>query len=167
MNMQNQPEFRSTKHVLVVDDEAEIRDLFGDILASAGWTVDKAGSTDEAMILFSTNAYDLITLDYSMPGMTGGSFQQAISHLFGYGKRVSSLLPPRIPPILIVTGHYDEDEVQRLVFGERVVGIMRKPVMCDKLIEIANELYDYDRSRKSRRAQAMMRLSNRLVKSDE
>ncbi|MCW8130233.1 MAG: hypothetical protein KIS92_07785 [Planctomycetota bacterium] len=46
------------KRVLVVDDEADIRELFSEILTSAGWKVDLASTADEAMILYSLGHYD-------------------------------------------------------------------------------------------------------------
>ncbi|MCW8130232.1 MAG: hypothetical protein KIS92_07780 [Planctomycetota bacterium] len=97
--------------------------------------------------------------------MDGADFHHALSKMFGYGKRVSNVLPQRLPPILIVTGYFDEEEVQRLVFGERIVGILRKPVHCEKLIEIADDLHAYESTRRDRRAKAISRLSDRLVKA--
>lgn len=154
----------ATKRVLIVDDEADIRDLFTEIFKSAGWTTDTAASADEAMVLYSLNSYDLLTLDWAMPGMDGSDLHHAISTMFGYGKRVSTMLPPRLPPILVVTGYFDQEEVQQLVFGERIVGILRKPVQCDKLLQVAEELVEYETVRKQRRSVAIARLNDRVLK---
>lgn len=155
----------STKRVLIVDDETAIREIFAEVLQTTGWTVDTAESADEAMVLYSTNTYDLLLLDYAMPGTDGGQLHRSLSQFFGYGRRVSTAMPPRMPPVLFVTGYYDSDEVQKLVFGERIVGIVRKPVSCKKLAELAQELYDFEAQRRERRNKALSRIGANLTRT--
>lgn len=147
----------SSRRVLVVDDEPEILRLFAEILGQAGWQVDQAGSVDEAVLLYSLNAYDLITLDWSMPGLGGADFHRVLTTSFGYGLRASPLLPPRLPPILIITGHYDLEEVQRMAFAERVVGIVPKPLGYDKLVNYANDIWNWESQCRRRRITALAR----------
>ena len=58
------------KKILVVDDEADIRDGLREYLQLKGYTVDAAASADEALAL-GVAGYDLLLLDVMMEGMDG------------------------------------------------------------------------------------------------
>jgi signal transduction histidine kinase/ActR/RegA family two-component response regulator len=57
--------------VLVVDDEAEARELFASILESAGARVITAASAAEALTLLGGNPQDVLLSDIEMPGQDG------------------------------------------------------------------------------------------------
>ena len=57
--------------VLVVDDEATVRDMVRDVLEDEGLRVHTATSGREAIILAIRERPDLIVTDLMMPGMTG------------------------------------------------------------------------------------------------
>ena len=57
--------------VLVVDDDAVIRDMVAAMLEAVNLTVTTAGSGEEALALFRTETFDLVVLDWHMPRMTG------------------------------------------------------------------------------------------------
>jgi len=61
----------SNPHVLVVDDEADIRDLIQEILSDEGYGVTVAGDADEARTERAASKFDLILLDIWMPGTDG------------------------------------------------------------------------------------------------
>jgi DNA-binding NtrC family response regulator len=61
----------STPHVLVVDDEADIRALIKDILSDEGYEVTNAGDATEARTARSESKFDLILLDIWMPDTDG------------------------------------------------------------------------------------------------
>ena len=61
----------SEGHILVVDDEPQIRRVMRTTLVTQGYEVTDAHSGDEAVELFRSNKYDLVLLDFNMPGMTG------------------------------------------------------------------------------------------------
>ena len=58
-------------HVLVVDDEADIRDLIKDILGDEGYGVTCAADAQEARDARAANRFDLILLDIWMPDTDG------------------------------------------------------------------------------------------------
>lgn len=62
------------KKILIVDDEADIRDILQFNLENAGFSVDCASSAEEALEMLGT-AHSLILLDVMMHGMSG--FQMA------------------------------------------------------------------------------------------
>jgi CheY-like chemotaxis protein len=60
--------------VLVVDDDADTRELLGAILEDAGVLVACAGSVGEAFEKFMSHRPDVIISDIGMPGENGYSF---------------------------------------------------------------------------------------------
>ena len=61
----------SASHVLVVDDEADIRALIDEILSDEGYDVTVAADAGEARTARGDNRFDLILLDIWMPGTDG------------------------------------------------------------------------------------------------
>lgn len=59
------------ERILVVDDEAGIRDLVGSYLRNAGFDVDEAADGEDALVRFSERTPDLIVLDLRLPGLGG------------------------------------------------------------------------------------------------
>jgi CheY-like chemotaxis protein len=58
-------------HVLVVDDEPQIRRVMRTTLESRGYEVAEAGSGEQALDLIRSVKLDLILLDINLPGKTG------------------------------------------------------------------------------------------------
>jgi two-component system alkaline phosphatase synthesis response regulator PhoP len=59
------------KHILIVDDEEEIRDLIAYNLKKEGFNVSHAANGEKAISLLKTISVDLILLDVMMPEMDG------------------------------------------------------------------------------------------------
>lgn len=60
------------KHILVVDDDADIRQAAQAVLASAGYRVSFAASAEEAMQKLQADGADLVLLDVMMETDTAG-----------------------------------------------------------------------------------------------
>ncbi len=63
--------FAMEKKILVVDDEAGIREILQFNLENAGFAVDCASSAEEALDMINVGGYNLILLDVMMGGMSG------------------------------------------------------------------------------------------------
>jgi DNA-binding response OmpR family regulator len=76
--------------ILIVDDQADIRDLLKTILELRGYDVDEAPGGPAALELVDrADRYDLILLDVQMPQMDGWDTLGAIRRRFGgFGPRV-------------------------------------------------------------------------------
>lgn len=107
--------------VLVVDDEAGMRDTLVDILTSAGYTVTPAEDGAAALALARTNPYDVIVMDIRMPAMTGVEVLATLDH------------PP--PQIVLMTG-YAVDEQLRQARENNAFAIMQKPFQVPYLLRI-------------------------------
>src|SRR5438552_1092494 len=61
--------------ILVVDDDPSIRDLIGDLLGEAGFSVLAVGGGREAVECVRAERPELVLLDLRMPGMDGWEVQ--------------------------------------------------------------------------------------------
>jgi len=59
------------KKILIVDDDDNLRELYGFELTQEGFIVDTAENAEEAFNKIETFKPDLITMDIKMPGMNG------------------------------------------------------------------------------------------------
>jgi DNA-binding response OmpR family regulator len=92
-------------HVLVVDDDADIRAMLEDYLARNDLRVTALASGRAMLEVFETEAIDLVLLDVRMPGENGMLLAQALR------ERASV-------PIVLLTGNIDEaDRVMGLELG--------------------------------------------------
>lgn len=57
--------------ILIVDDEAMIREVIKEYCLSSSYEVDEADSGKDALLKLQTNTYDLMVLDIMMPEMDG------------------------------------------------------------------------------------------------
>lgn len=62
-----EPRFR----ILIVDDDDDVRETIVNQVRDLGHEVTQANSGRQALSLMETASYDLLILDYAMPGMTG------------------------------------------------------------------------------------------------
>lgn len=92
-------------HILVVEDESNIRNFMKTILASNNYTVLTATTGEEAMTMLSSHCPDLVLLDLGLPDTDGQMFIQAV-------RRWSQV------PILVVSARsHERDKVMALDFG--------------------------------------------------
>lgn len=59
------------RNVLLVEDEAMIRDLYRTVLVRAGYTVTIAGNSHETFAALQKTKADVVLLDIMLPGMSG------------------------------------------------------------------------------------------------
>src|SRR5215471_16383879 len=57
--------------VLIIDDEAEIRESLRTLLELEGYDVDAAGSGEEGLARLGERAFDLVLLDLALPDRNG------------------------------------------------------------------------------------------------
>jgi two-component system phosphate regulon response regulator OmpR len=68
----------ATPHILVVDDDARLRQLLHKYLAENGFRVSSVGDAAEAQQRLEGLAFDLIVLDRMMPGESGVEFARSL-----------------------------------------------------------------------------------------
>ena len=117
-------DLRPAGHILLVDDDAEIRRLVAELLGRAGYRVSCAEDGEAAWEAFSANPFDLLITDHEMPRLTGLEFLRRV--------RVRS----RDLPAIMISGFmpWDEADLERLL---QPGAIIEKPFsMADLLREI-------------------------------
>ena len=110
--------------VLVVDDEASIRDLLAKTLALAEYDVDVAPDGRAALERMRLYPYDLLIADLKMPGMDGLT-------VIREAKRYKSDLP-----VIIITGFSTESNaIEAVNLG--VAGYLTKPFRVPQVLAAA------------------------------
>lgn len=109
--------------ILVVDDEASIRELLRLHLSSAGYQVLVAEDAITAGYMVLRTPPDLIISDVNMPHMDGFEFIAALK---------SDKTLPHIPVIFLTT--MEEGDYRGKDLG--AVGYLTKPVRSDRLLEM-------------------------------
>lgn len=66
------------KHILVIDDNEDVRKIIGYDLLKAGFAVDDAEDGTSGFALACQHTYDLIIIDWMMPGMNGLALTRAL-----------------------------------------------------------------------------------------
>ncbi len=57
--------------ILLVDDDAFLRDMYATKFTERGYTIDAAETAESALAKLHANQYDIVLLDMIMPGMSG------------------------------------------------------------------------------------------------
>lgn len=107
-------------HVLVVDDEAVVREVIQQYLLNDGHTVETAASGREALEKFHPDKFDIVVTDHGMPDMSGDEMAAEI-------KKTSQDIP-----VLLLTG-WDDEALVYGVYPESVDIIVSKPVTINAL----------------------------------
>jgi len=115
--------------VLVVDDQADNRNLLCALLRAIGLTVRAASSGEEALAALAAEPFDLMLLDLRMPGMDG----------FEVIDRVRKNETEARLPVVIVSASALEDE-QRLAVERGADGFLSKPVNERALFAMIQQL---------------------------
>ena len=137
--------------ILIVDDEADIRDLVGGILEDEGYIVRYAADSDGALDAFRTRRPDLVVLDVWLQGSRLDGLE-ILSVVQG--------IDPTIP-IVLISGHGTiETAVSALKRG--AFDFIEKPFKSDRLILIISRALESARLRREN-----MALRARAVAGDE
>ena len=134
---------KAAHKILIVDDEASQRELFEMVLVEEGYTVETAGSGEEAVEKVQEDFYNIVIMDLKMAGIGG---LEALKHI----KEISLAIQ-----VLIVTAYASVDSaVDAMRSG--ALNYLTKPVDLDELkilVEKTMEVSDLAVENESLRAQ--------------
>ena len=122
---------RGTETILVVEDEAMVRDLTLEVLKESGYTVIAAERPDDALRICAQNpaTIDLLLTDVVMPGMSG--------------LELAERLKPERPTmkVLYVSG-YTADAVARRGMSDPKTAFLQKPFAPGALVRKVREMLE-------------------------
>jgi len=120
---------QSQVHVLVVDDERNIRNHLRMVLEADGYKVDTASNGDDAVLRVKEGRYDIVLVDIQMPKMDG---LEVLRYLRG--------LRPKMPVIMLTAYGTVSRAVEAMKLG--AVDFIEKPfdpksikLLCQEILE--------------------------------
>ncbi|MGE0582701.1 MAG: sigma-54-dependent transcriptional regulator [Steroidobacteraceae bacterium] len=126
----------SAAHILVVDDESDIRSLLTEILSEEGYEVDAAANASEARASRASRVPDLVLLDIWMPDVDGITLLREWSMQGGESC-----------PVVMMSGH---GTVETAVEATRLgaFDFVEKPLSLAKLLRTVERALDAGRRRR-------------------
>jgi signal transduction histidine kinase/CheY-like chemotaxis protein len=125
--------------VLVVDDSTTSQNIFKEILESFSFDVALADSGEKALAEFEKIAdqqtdFDLVIMDWKMPGMDGIETSRRIKNLTAISR----------PPKIIMATAYGRQEVMRQAEKVGLDGFLIKPVNPSVMLNTIMEVFDQE-----------------------
>lgn len=111
--------------ILIVDDEASVREVLSEMLASEGYETEQARDGDDALARIHARDFDLVVLDIMMPKVNGLEVIEGIKRSKPGLKIV----------VLSAIGKYDEKFFD-VVLGNAVDARIEKPVQMGRLLDL-------------------------------
>jgi DNA-binding response OmpR family regulator len=106
--------------VLVVDDDAELREVVAAYLKGRGLEVETAGDAETAMLRVVQDSFDAVLLDIQLPGLSGF-------------KAVPAITEDKHAAVFLMSGHSDSElEKDALLVGAKA--LFRKPLDLDAVL---------------------------------
>jgi DNA-binding NtrC family response regulator len=128
-------------NVLIVDDEPTYRIVLTQTLKGCGHTTEACETGDGAISLLQKNKYDVVLLDYKMPGTSGINVLQWM-----YGMKMEV-------PVILITGYGSEEiALEAWKWGARDYFVKGKSDMS-QLPEIVLKVYKQVASERQRRSE--------------
>jgi DNA-binding NtrC family response regulator len=128
-------------NVLIVDDEPTYRIVLTQTLKGCGHTTEACETGDDAISLLQKNKYDVVLLDYKMPGTSGINVLQWM-----YGMKMDI-------PVIIITGYGSEEiALEAWKWGAKDYFVKGKSDMS-QLPELVLKVYKQVISERQRRAE--------------
>src|SRR3990170_2262649 len=124
----------NAKHLLLVDDEAALREAIAERLADHGFVVAQAASGEEALARLADFAFDIIVTDLRLPGVDGRAVLEAALERY-----------PEIIAIIITGFGTVKDAVNAIKQG--AADFITKPFQFDALLHVLNSALEQRRLR--------------------
>lgn len=124
-------EERGSGHLLLIEDDSNVREMLSSMLEEYGYTVTTAsdGNVAQQIVRETGTSIDGIIADVVLPKQSGPELMMALRK---QGYRI---------PVLYISGHGDEQLAERGVFkGEEDVAVLRKPFVLTEILQPVREM---------------------------
>ncbi|MEE3141248.1 MAG: ATP-binding protein [Chloroflexota bacterium] len=122
---------RTTKHLLVVDDEPHIRDLLREYLEMERYMVDLAADGQEAWRKLANMDYNCVILDLKMPGMS----RPELYH------RMQSMSESLASKVVFISGDTVSPDTREFV-SQTGNPLLTKPFNLEEMLQTVQNLWD-------------------------
>lgn len=122
---------RTTKHLLVVDDEPHIRDLLRKYLEMERYMVDLAADVQEAWRKLANMDYNCVILDLKMPGMSGPELYQ----------RMQSISENLASKVVFISGDTVSPDTREFI-SQTGNPLLTKPFNLEEMLQAVQNLWD-------------------------
>lgn len=109
------------KHVLLVEDDEDIREILSELLVATGYRVTAVTNGEEALRALRRELPDVVVLDLMMPVMDGWELR----------RRMLSDPELRDVPVIVMSGAADLHESASTL---QVARVLEKPVPLDRIL---------------------------------
>ncbi|MCP4218265.1 MAG: response regulator [bacterium] len=113
------------KHLLIIDDESEITDLLKHFFETQNFSVETAFDGIQGLAYIKKRVPDLVITDLLLPGEHGIDVVKNIKNKY-------------FIPVIIITGVYDKEEIDKVMNEYVVEGFFCKPMDLEALLERVN-----------------------------
>ncbi len=121
---------KTLAHILIVDDEAIIRDSLAEFLSQEGFAVTPCGSAEEARTRARQTSFDVALCDVQLPGLSGLELLD----------RLLKLNPATL--VLLITA-YGTMETAVAAFRRGAHDYLMKPILLDEVLAKIHRLLAY------------------------
>src|SRR5437868_2122358 len=122
----------STKHLLLVEDEAPLRQAIAEQLGDRGYHVEQADSGEGAIARLADFAFDIIVTDLRLPGVDGSAVVEAAVARY-----------PEIIAIVVTGFGTVKDAVEAIKRGAS--DFVSKPFQIDELLHVLDSAIEQRR----------------------
>jgi len=123
-------------HILIVDDEAEIRESLEEILREEGYSVASAGNAAEALAQARDPVYDVMLLDIWLPDRDGLEVLAELRAMDAESR----------PEVIVISGHATiETAVKATKLG--AFDLLEKPLMLERTLIVVKNAIEAKRLR--------------------
>jgi DNA-binding NtrC family response regulator len=117
----------SLQRILVVDDEAPIRELCSEVLIGNGFEVDTAGDGADGWKAIQLKNYDLLITDNVMPKLSG---IELLAKIYDARLTLPAIMVTGTPPLV----NFDREPTLRPAV------VLLKPFSFGQLLEVVNKI---------------------------
>ncbi len=113
------------KNALIIDDDAEVRQLLGSFLTRQNFQVSTAGTGDESLGLLKETNYSVVLCDYKLPDTNGIDMLDRIK-----------IIQPEAP-VIIITG-FPDSRIATVTMKKGAYDYIQKPLQADQILKVIN-----------------------------
>jgi len=115
--------------ILLVDDEPDIREVYGVVLREEGYEVIEADDGEKALDMIQNEDWDLLLLDIMLPGLDGVKVLKNIKEMSGKADK----------PVILLSNLEEEKIIQRCLSLGAAKYIIKSNVTPSEIVSSVNQ----------------------------